>query len=355
VSHHGDAVEQWESIRLLEIPQQLVQDLIRRLKQDVVVEVRHHGAPQDVLSAALRHGGSSMFLPLRRGDVLIGILAAGSRRQGVRFDERQERIARGISQTASLALANARLVEELESANRVKSEFVASMSHELRTPLHHIISYNDLMLDGTLGDVNSEQTSALTRVQRSSRDLLGMIEAVLNLSRLESDKLSIEPAATDVGQLFLDVASQTAARAASNPNVQVIWDVESQVPEIRTDAVKLKMVIRNLVENAMKFTPSGRIVVRAVHSPDGIEISITDTGIGIDASSRKLIFEPFRKAETTTFHEGVGLGLYIVHRLVELLGGTLELESELGCGSRFRVRLPHRKVEAPAPSIALVA
>lgn len=342
VSGHGDTLEEWESIRLLRIPEQMMTQVLRRLESDVMVEVRQDGAPQQVLSSVLRHASSSVFMPLRRGDEVIGILAAGYRQRPARLDAQRERIARGISQTASMALANARLVEELESANRVKSEFVASMSHELRTPLNHIIGYNDLVLDGAFGKLNDEQANALERVQRSSRGLLGMIEAVLNLSRLESGALRIEPVRTDVAAVFSEVACETDVRAKSNPDLAVRWELEPELPAIQTDPVKLKMVVRNLVENAIKFTREGEVRVRAAQTPGGLEISVTDTGMGIDPASRDVIFEPFRKLETASFHEGVGLGLYIVRRLTDLCGAALELESEVGRGSCFRVRLPHR-------------
>jgi signal transduction histidine kinase len=341
VSGHGDTAEEWESIRLLRIPEQMLATVLRKLDGGVVFARREDGAP-DVLSAVLRHAGASVFMPLRRGNETIGILAAGYRERPPRLDAQQERIARGIAQTASMALANARLVEELETANRVKSEFVASMSHELRTPLNHIIGYNDLVLDGTFGDLNADQADALERVQRSSRELLGMIDAVLNLCRLESGALEVESVRTDVAAVFSDVASETGARARSNPELAVRWELEPELPAIHTDPVKLKMVVRNLVENAIKFTRKGEVRVHAAPAPGGLEISVTDTGMGIDPASRDAIFEPFRKLETASFHEGVGLGLYIVRRLTDLCGGALELESEVGRGSCFRVRLPHR-------------
>jgi signal transduction histidine kinase len=343
VSGHGDTAEEWESIRLLRIPEPMLAPLLRELDGGVVFAGRRDGAP-DVLSAVLRHVGGSLFLPLRRGNETIGILAAGYRRRPPRLEAPQERIAHGIAQTASMALANARLVEELETANRVKSEFVASMSHELRTPLNHIIGYNDLVLDGTFGDLNAEQADALERVQRSSRDLLGMIEAVLNLSRLESGALAIEPVRTDVAAVFSDVASETVAQARSKPELAVRWDLAPELPAIHTDPVKLRMVVRNLVDNAIKFTPRGEVRVHAAPAPGGLEISVSDTGMGIDPANRDAIFEPFRKLETASFHEGVGLGLYIVRRLTDLCGGAIEMESEVGRGSCFRVRLPDRPV-----------
>jgi signal transduction histidine kinase len=344
VSGHGDSPEAWESIRLLRIPEPMLAPVLRDLDGGVVFKGRRTGAPE-VLSAVLRHE-ASVFLPLRRGNETIGILAAGYRSSAPSFDARRQRIARGIAQTASMALANARLVEELETANRVKSQFVASMSHELRTPLNHIIGYNDLALDGTFGELNADQADALERVRRSSRELLGMIEAVLNLSRLESGALRIDPVRTDVARLFSEVASETGARARRNPELAVRWELDPELPAIHTDPVKLKMVVRNLVENAIKFTPKGEVRVHAAQAPGGLEISVTDTGMGIDAASREAIFEPFRKLETASFHEGVGLGLYIVRRLTDLCGGALEMESEVGRGSCFRVRLPHRAAAA---------
>jgi signal transduction histidine kinase len=252
------------------------------------------------------------------------------------------RIADGIAQLASLALQHARIVEELDAANRLKSEFVAMMSHELRTPLNAIIGYGDLLLEGAFGELSDEQGEVLGRQQRASRDLLRLIADILDLSRLESGRatLRVEPIAP--AHLFEEVDAET--RHLQRPHeVAVHFAAEPDLPRLLTDGAKLKVVLKNLLGNALKFTERGSIEVRArACDAAGIEIAVADTGIGIPDEHVGAIFEPFRQVQAATPHGqgGVGLGLYIVRRVVEILGGSVTVESAVGKGSRFRVWLP---------------
>jgi signal transduction histidine kinase len=348
ISGFGDTPEQWESIRLLRVPRPVIAELLDRLERDdVAVSVRAPAAPQDSLRTALGYStAESIALALRRGQELVGILTAGFRLRPAPFTRRSERIARGIAQMASMALANARLIEELEAANRVKSDFVASMSHELRTPLNHIIGYNDLLLESEFGDLNQEQTDVVRRVHKASRELLDLIEATLDLSRIEARRVPLQLCELPVPSLVEELA--TEAELTSRPGVHVTWSVEPDLPTLRTDPVKLKMVLKNLIGNAVKFTAQGHVALAAHGHGDGVEFTVTDTGIGIPADAQALIFEPFRKAhDAVNDYGGVGLGLYIARRLLDILGGTVSVESEMGRGSCFHVCMP-RAVTLPS-------
>jgi signal transduction histidine kinase len=286
----------------------------------------------------------ALGMALRRGDALIGIHSACYRGRQERFTPQQERIARGMAQLASMALENGRLVEELGHANRLRSEFVATMSHELRTPLNIIVGYNELLIDGEFGELNPDQTETLHRVGKSARELLDLINATLDMSRLESGRLPVNLQDVWLPDLLREIDSETQG-LRENTTVRFVWEVPAQLPYLCTDPFKLKMVLKNLIANAVKFTHEGSVTI-AVQSGDGhIELSIADTGIGISADAQAMIFEPFRQVDSsiTRRYGGVGLGLYIVRRLVDMLGGTVAVESEVGRGSTFRVRLPLAK------------
>jgi len=342
ISGYGDTADEWESIRALKIPRRAIADLCERLAREDVVSVEDGAAWADPLAAGLKYArGATLYMALRRGSEVIGIHTAGDRGQGRLFSKRQERIARGIAQTASMALANAQLVEELERANRVKSDFVASVSHELRTPLNLIIGYGELLLDGAFGELTAQQNDTLRRMANSSRELLDMIEATLELSRLEADRVAADIHEISVEALVHELDAETV-RLRQKPEVEFVWSVECAGTRVVTDAVKLKMVLKNLIGNAFKFTDQGRVVVVVHPHAEGVEFRVIDTGVGIPPEARSIIFEPFRQATGAAGRRagGVGLGLYIVQRLLKILGGTIAVDSEVGRGSTFSVWVP---------------
>jgi len=240
-----------------------------------------------------------------------------------------------------MALQNARLVEELELANQFKSHFVATMSHELRTPLNVIIGYHDLLLEGTFGSLSEEQSYILRRAHRSARELLDLINATLDLSRYEAKRIPLEIRDVSVGELVDEVMRETW-ELPDKPALSVEWDVAEDIPPLRTDRVKLKMVLKNLIGNAIKFTEEGTVSIEVQARDGAVEFCVRDTGIGIPPEAVAVIFEPFRQADssTTARYGGTGLGLYIVHRLLDILGGSITVASEVGAGSAFRVCLP---------------
>jgi PAS domain S-box-containing protein len=282
---------------------------------------------------------SVTILPLCRGDEVLGMLAAISTDDAAVLSPVRQRIARGVAHLAALAIAHVRLIEELERANTVKSDFVATMSHELRTPLNVIIGYNEMLLDEAFGPLSEEHVAPLRRTGLAARELLELIDNTLDLSRLEAARVTIDTAATALGPLVEEIVFETRELAEAQ-RVQVGFAIERDLPEVHTDRAKLKVVLRNLLTNALKFSEGGRVSICARPRAGGLEVSVRDDGIGIPSQSLGAIFEAFRQVGGPRRHGGVGLGLYIVRRMLDMLGGTISVESACGRGSTFTVLLP---------------
>jgi len=341
-AQHGVTPEEQEVARLVKVPRAVMAVLLSRLDHDDVAQVGT--IPDDVLSSEKKEElgvALQICMALRRGKEIIGVHTAMCRRRTDPFTPKQWRIARGIAQLASLVLAHAKVVDEIERVSRLKSEFVATMSHELRTPLNVIIGYNDLLLDGLFGELGSEQAHTLRQVERNATHLLELINATLDLSRLEAGHVPLEVGDVVVPDLVAEIDIETRA-LRENPGVQFTWDVSPDLPRLHTDGLKLKVIIKNLIGNAMKFTSTGYVTVTVRECCGGVEFTVADTGIGIAPDLQGIIFEPFRQVDgsSTRRFGGVGLGLYIVRRLADVLGGTVTLESELGQGSTFRFSVP---------------
>jgi len=237
--------------------------------------------------------------------------------------------------------------EEAEAADRAKTEFLATMSHELRTPLDAILGYTQLFLAETFGVLPAEQDYALQRVDKNAKELLDLISAVLDVSRLKAGRLPVEIKEVRIAELLQEVETETQ-EIRGQTDVLSVWKVERGLPALYTDPGKLKTVLKNLIGNAVKFTEKGSITVDA-HGYEGeIEIDVIDTGVGIPADELPNIFEPFYQLEGARARQfaGTGLGLHIVKRLLELLGGRIAVESEVGRGSVFHVRVPMGRATA---------
>lgn len=296
---------------------------------------------------------TAIYIGLWRGDELVGVQTVGFRNRATPISSVQIEIARGIGQLGSLALEQTRLITQLEAANRVKSDFVATMSHELRTPLNVILGYNDLLLEETFGSITDEQADTLRRIHKNARDLLEMINATLDLSRIESREVSFDWRDIHIPDLVRTIDAETRAVGVKS-SVRLRWNIEGDLPRLRTDPLKLQVILKNLINNALKFTDKGTVAVAIASDSKGIIFTVTDTGIGISAEARRFIFEPFHQGDPSigTRFGGTGLGLHIVTRLLDLLEGTIRVDSTPGCGSTFRVWIPvgdRQAVAKPEP------
>ncbi len=347
IAGYGGSVEEWEMAQVVRVPLAMMAGLLARLQDAEVACVGTTPASLD-LPDEHRFAGQ-LCMALRYGRNIIGIQVAHRRGRDEPFTRPQLRIAEGIAQLASLALEHARLVQELERTNRLKSEFVATMSHELRTPLNIIIGYTGLLREGAFGPLTAEQAETQERVDTKARELLDLIAATLDLSRLDTGRVKVERVAIDLATLFREIDAETC-EAHRKPGVTYACRLAPGLPVLLSDPQKLKIVVKNLILNAAKFTDHGEIAVAVQPRDGGVEISVTDTGIGIPAPVLPHIFEPFHQADSssTRRHDGVGLGLYIVRRFLDVLGGTVDVASELGRGSTFRVWLPWQPTQATA-------
>ncbi len=292
--------------------------------------------------AWMKHWQMASFLcaNLQRAGASVGLLAAGFNQRAGPFSAREQRLFRSIAQQAAVALENARLVEGLRAASRLKSEFIGTMSHELRSPLNVVIGYVDLLIEGDMGALTAEQRDALERVREHALQLLELIQETLDLNRLEAGLLPLTVETFALDEFLEDVKGSIPADWMKR-NVTLAWDPPTGPTVMRSDRGKLKKVLRNLIHNALKFTDHGSVTVHARADNGWVEFAVADTGIGIGAESLPVIFEMFRQVDgsSTRRYGGVGLGLYIVKQLVRGMGGEVTVTSTPGVGSIFRVRL----------------
>jgi PAS domain S-box-containing protein len=231
--------------------------------------------------------------------------------------------------------------EEAEGANRAKSQFLANMSHELRTPLNSVIGFTNILLknkDGTLGD---RELGFLDRVLANGRHLLSLINEVLDLAKIEAGRMELEVAPVPIPALVAETVSQLEGQAREK-EVELGWEAPAGLVDTETDAAKLRQVLINLIGNALKFSAGGRVTVRVLAEGDEVRgIAVEDTGVGIPRERLEAIFEAFQQADGSTTREygGTGLGLAISRSICQLLGYDLEVESEVGSGSTFTIRM----------------
>lgn len=239
------------------------------------------------------------------------------------------------------AIEDARRVAQAEAANRAKAEFLAAMSHELRTPLNAIGGYVDLIALGIRGPVTDQQIDDLKRIRRSQQHLLGIINDLLNFTRLEAGRIDYELADVPLSEIF-EVVSAMVAPLADAKEIALVWPKQTR-SSVYVDRAKAEQILLNLLTNAIKFTAiGGRVIVSCNVRPGSAHIDVTDTGSGIPEDRFDDIFEPFVQVGRThtSMHEGTGLGLAISRDLARAMGGELTVQSEVGSGSTFTLTLP---------------
>jgi len=293
----------------------------------------------------------ALYTPACDGEGVAGVFAF-TRTEGPPFAEEDRLLGRALADQASLALRTAGVVEALREANRLKSEFVSTVSHELRTPLNVILGFAEMGRD--TGVDSAAREDCLARIEAAGRELLGLIESTLEIGRLEAGRQALRLEPIDLPAFWRELGA-ACARLPRRPGVVLEWSDAVPPGPLETDPRKLEIVVRNLVGNAVKFTERGYVRAEVGDGREGIVIRVSDTGIGIRAEDRESIFEMFRQADGSDARRygGVGLGLYLVRRFVEQLGGAVTVESTVGVGTAFTVRLPRtaeRGVTAPAPA-----
>ncbi|HEY7221493.1 MAG TPA: GAF domain-containing protein [Candidatus Binatia bacterium] len=306
---------------------------------------------KNMLKAGFR---SSFLIPLKvRGEGLGVMNFLG--RQPHRFSDTDVQLINAIACHLGVAVGNARLFSqlknktvELESASKGKDEFLGVISHELRTPLNVIKGYTEIMMHGVLGDISEDQKKALETISNQSIELFNMISGVLQVTRIEAG--AVRAATWEVNLRGLLDELRSNYNIPFGKDLALRWDYPSDLPVIRTDDEKLKAVIQNLVNNAIKFTEKGSVTISARHlvAFNQIEFKVADTGIGIPTEKIDTIFNMFQQVDSSATRKfgGVGLGLYIVKKFTELLGGRVRVDSECAQGSTFIVTLPVQPADA---------
>jgi len=307
---------------------------------------------------------SAIVVPIRVGNQITGTLQLGNRAPR-RFDLQEVQFLETVGRQLGVAAQKFRLLEEttknadeltlkileLEIANGVKDEFLSIMSHELRTPLNVIMGYIDLLHEGMLGEINQEQKDALRILTQQSNDLLGLISNVIRATQISGGSAKARPAPLSLGHFIGELES--AHELNLGKQVTMTWRVPEQLPIVETDREMLTQILRHLIGNAAKFTEKGFIKIEARYSArtKTAVFRVADSGAGIPAKSLPIIFELFRQSDSsgTRLYGGTGLGLYIVKKYTELLGGKIKVQSRPGRGSVFTVYIPCR-VSRPARS-----
>jgi signal transduction histidine kinase len=341
---HGRDLPGSTDLRQVEIRPDTIPTL-RPAANGEVVEVEPGAVREPMLASLLRRWKANALLGVRlqRGDQLLGLLFAARAEGQARFLSRDFNVLTGIAVHAAAALDHAALIADLQSANQLKEEFMATMSHELRTPLNVIIGYTDLQMEGAFGDLPEDHLDTLRTVREQALQLLELIQATLDMSRLERGLVTVDLRDVSVTQ-FVEQLRVQVPPAWRKPTVQLNWRVEPGLPPIRTDPAKLQIILRNLIHNALKFTHHGMVSVSVSTQPARRQMTfvVQDSGIGIKSENLSEIFEMFRQAHTGEVAPagGVGLGLYIVKRLAAVLGAEIEVSSAPGRGATFRIHLP---------------
>jgi len=299
---------------------------------------------------------SALAVPLKVRGQVIGALDFYETEQVRDWSVEDIAIVEAVANQVALAIENARAYEELQKKadqlkeiDRLKTQFLANMSHELRTPLNSIIGFSRVILKGIDGPITKQQRVDLTSIYNNGQHLLGMINDILDISKIEAGRMELLFEPVDMQQITSGVMSTAIALVKDRP-IELKQEVAPDLPTIRADGTRVRQVVLNLLSNATKFTEEGHVILRAWADEEQITVSVEDTGIGIASEHQGLIFEEFRQVDGSTTRRtgGTGLGLAISRHFVEMHGGRIWVESEPGVGSTFTFTLP---ITGPAPVV----
>jgi signal transduction histidine kinase len=324
----------------------------RALVEGKVVHIHDVTIDRDYTWAeAQRLGGFRTLLgvPMLRESVPVGVLTLT--RSDVRpFSEKQIELVSTFADQAAIAIENVRLFDEIQEksrqlaeASRHKSQFLANMSHELRTPLNAILGYTELIQDNTYGETSPKMREVMGRIERNGKHLLGLINDVLDLSKIEAGQLTLSLESYSLKDVVQTVYNAVEP-LATEKKLAFKVDVQPNLPSGRADERRLTQVLLNLVGNAIKFTDTGEVVISASSGNGSFALSVRDTGPGISQTDQAKLFQEFQQADnsTTRAKGGTGLGLAISKRIIEMHGGRIWVESRPGQGSTFSLTLPIR-------------
>jgi GAF domain-containing protein len=305
-------------------------------------------AASELNKIALRAGyRARMVAPLLRGEEIVGMLVVRRRTPG-EFAKNTVDIIKTFAAQSALAVQNARLFREIEEKSRElaeasqhKSQFLANMSHELRTPLNAILGYTELMADGAYGEPSEKMLGILKRLEANGKHLLGLINDVLDLSKIEAGQLALELSDYSVQDIAQTVRS-TLEPLAADKKLAFKLELAPDLPPGHGDGRRLTQVLINLVGNAIKFTDAGEVAIKAEANNGAFYVSVRDTGPGISAADQAKLFQEFQQADNAITRKkgGTGLGLAISKRIIEMHGGRIWVESQIGQGSTFTFTLP---------------
>jgi signal transduction histidine kinase len=295
----------------------------------------------------LEESHAALIVPLKVEHRLTGILLLGEKLSGEIFDGGELEVLSVLANHAAIALQNARLYDELAHSNvrlahasRLKSQFVASMSHELRTPLNSIIGFSRVLLKRLGGDLTERQEAQVQSIHKSGQHLLRLINAVLDISRIEAGKAEVRTEDVDLAAL-VEESIELSAPLVRDKALAIETEIAPEVPPVAADRTKVRQILLNLLSNAIKFTEAGRILVRLAVEASAVHVSVSDTGIGIRRDELERLFEPFeRLGQPGDDVGGTGLGLALTKKLVELHGGQIWADTVENVGSTFHFTLP---------------
>jgi signal transduction histidine kinase len=325
---------------------------LHRRRVNGAVNRTAHRSPEELATQAIHKGSitdthAMLSAPLKIGEKTVGVLGVGNSVSGRPFSKHARQLLMALADYAAIAIENARLYEGVQQANQAKSEFVSLVAHELRTPMTSIQGYADMLLKEACGSLSPQQAQFIQTIRGNVVRMAILVSDLQDVSRIETGHMQLERRPSDFEDVLRDALQATQGQIEAR-NQQLKLDVQENLPQVDVDPARLAQVLINLLSNAYKYTPEGgRIRVRVWRQGDYVHCAVSDTGIGISAGDQARLFNKFFRSSNAEALEkpGTGLGLCIVKNLVELHGGQIWVESQLGKGATFAFTTPIVGVE----------